>query len=91
MSSNANTNNDFTSEIIASVITLGLIAAAFFWYMNKIEEGPTAPSEYDLCMRDKTNQAAGEIYAYQQTGKTSGNMFDLYAHTKITAICENKK
>ena len=92
MSSNVNTNDcDWTTAIIAGVITLGLIAVAFFWFVNKVEEGPAQPTEHQLCMRDKTNRLAGEIYAYQQTGKSSGNMYEIYANAKLQAICENKK
>jgi hypothetical protein len=88
MATNAN-SNDWTSAIIALVITLGLIAWAYIWFTGKIEEGPATPAPHDICMQDKTNRLAAEAYAYQQTGKTSGNMFELYAHAKITAICEN--
>jgi hypothetical protein len=90
MATNAN-SNDWTSSIIGLVITLGLIAWAYIWFTGKIEEGPAAPTPHDICMQDETNRLAAAAYAYHQTGKTSGNMFELYATAQLDGICKNKK
>lgn len=84
-------NTDWTSAVIGFVITLGLIAWAFFWFMDKIEEQPSAPTQYETCLSDETNRAVAGAQAWKTTGNTTGNTYEVAAQAYLNNICENKK